>query len=1110
MDGNTLGGNAARRSRPLLGAAALILLAVVGLSYYEWREYNRANVAAALHQQTIEAVDTLLSSLLDAETGQRGFLLTGEDRYLQPYNQAIPSIPNELATLRSRLATRPNESANLARLNDLVDRKLAELRLAIELRQAQRAVPSTTVDEGKRLMDEIRLLCAQIQRNQNTAANETSREGETAAGTALLATVVASLALLFLFAIGQTSALGTEGHVSARPWAVRYGGAILAAGAAFALRTALTPLIGPIELAFSIDLVAIMLAAWFGGLLPGALCLLLSGVASAYYFTEPMGSFLVRNRNDQISFLIFVILGIGIAALADSQRAAVERAVQAESSERQERQRFQTTLTSIGDAVIATDAEGRVTFANRIALSLLRAPEGEVSGKPLADVFRIVNEYSRATVESPVNRVLREGTIVGLANHTILIARDGTEVPIDDSAAPIRLGSGSIQGTVLVFRDISERRRAEATGRLLASIVESSDDSILSKDLNGIVTSWNKGAERMFGYSAEEIIGRPVSLLAPSDRHDEMPAILERIRNGEHVDHFQTMRRTKSGKLIHASITVSPVHDAAGRITGASKIIRDITAQIEAQAEVAENRERLRVTLQSIGDGVVTTDTTGCVSYLNPVAERLTGWTSDEARGLALEEVFRIINEESRHSVENPVARVLREKHVVGLANHTILISRQGLEISIDDSAAPILNAGGQMIGVVLVFRDITEKRAAEAELQKSEERLAAILKHLPVGVGVINTAGHVVMGNTVWNQFLPRGMPSVDDAESRRWRAFGSDGEPLPRQQYPVLRALRGEEVLPGVDFLRMGDDGVERWIRMSAVPFHGPDGRVTSALTLLQDIEEERRAEERRAELLAKERALAAERALRETEAELARVVRALSVGELATSIAHEINQPLAGVITNAEAGLRWLNGGAPNIQEARDSLALIARDGNRASSVIRRIREFLRKESQHSASLDLREVIQEAVALAHADLAKRNILLRIDLPSDLPSVRGDRIQLQQVILNLVMNGAEAMAATTGTKELLVTSERSADGQIVTAVRDSGIGINPQDLPRIFEAFFTTKPTGMGMGLSISRSIIEAHGGRIWAVCNDGPGLTVRFALPPEASTRAAGNPI
>src|SRR5581483_10610002 len=409
------------------------------------------------------------------------------------------------------------------------------------------------------------------------------------------ATVVASLALLFLFAIGQTSALGTEGHVSARPWAVRYGGAILAAGAAFALRTALTPLIGPIELAFSIDLVAIMLAAWFGGLLPGALCLLLSGVASAYYFTEPMGSFLVRNRNDQISFLIFVILGIGIAALADSQRAAVERAVQAESSERQERQRFQTTLTSIGDAVIATDAEGRVTFANRIALSLLRAPEGEVSGKPLADVFR-------------------------LANHTILIARDGTEVPIDDSAAPIRLGSGSIQGTVLVFRDISERRRAEATGRLLASIVESSDDSILSKDLNGIVTSWNKGAERMFGYSAEEIIGRPVSLLAPSDRHDEMPAILERIRNGEHVDHFQTMRRTKSGKLIHASITVSPVHDAAGRITGASKIIRDITAQIEAQAEVAENRERLRVTLQSIGDGVVTTDTTGCVSYLNPVA----------------------------------------------------------------------------------------------------------------------------------------------------------------------------------------------------------------------------------------------------------------------------------------------------------------------------------------------------------------------------------------------------------------------------------------------------------------------------------------------------------
>jgi PAS domain S-box-containing protein len=165
--------------------------------------------------------------------------------------------------------------------------------------------------------------------------------------------------------------------------------------------------------------------------------------------------------------------------------------LRAENSERNGRQRFETTLASIGDAVIVTDAAGRVAFTNKIALSLMRRTESEIAGKPLDEAFRIINEFTRVTVESPVTRVLREGGIVGLANHTVLIASDGTEVPIDDSAAPIRAADGSVQGTVLVFRDVTARRRAEATSRLLASVVGFSDDAIMSADLNGIVTSWN-------------------------------------------------------------------------------------------------------------------------------------------------------------------------------------------------------------------------------------------------------------------------------------------------------------------------------------------------------------------------------------------------------------------------------------------------------------------------------------------------------------------------------------------------------------------------------------------------------------------------------------------
>ena len=285
---------------------------------------------------------------------------------------------------------------------------------------------------------------------------------------------------------------------------------------------ALTPLIGPTELAFAIALPAVLLAGWFGGRGPGALCVLISGAAHAYYFTEPVGSFLVNNQTDQISFVIFLVLGFGIVFLGDSQRRAVERALRSENAERSERQRFETTLRSIGDAVVATDADGRVTFANRVALSLLRWPEIELPGRPLAEVFRIVNEETRATVESPVARVLREGGIVGLANHTVLIARDGTETPIDDSAAPLLGSDGKMQGAVLVFRDITERRHAEAASRLLASIVESSGDAIFSQDLNGVVTTWNIGAERIFGYTAEEMIGKPASVLAAPQFPDEM------------------------------------------------------------------------------------------------------------------------------------------------------------------------------------------------------------------------------------------------------------------------------------------------------------------------------------------------------------------------------------------------------------------------------------------------------------------------------------------------------------------------------------------------------------------------------------------------------------
>jgi PAS domain S-box-containing protein len=257
------------------------------------------------------------------------------------------------------------------------------------------------------------------------------------------------------------------------------------------------------------------------------------------------------------------------------------------------RDSLKTTLESIADAVISTDVEGRVVFANRVAQALVKRSEAELAGKPLDEVFHIVNEFTREKVESPVSRVLRDGGIIDGVNHTVLISSDGSETPIDESGAPIRSENGPVQGAVLVFRDVTVRRRAEETSRLLASIVESSSDAIVGKDLNGVVTSWNKGAERIFGYTAEEMIGCPISVIAPPGRQGEMIAILERIKKGETIERMQTVRRTKSGNLIHVSLSISPLYDALGRITGASKVAHDITEEVKA----AQRLEKLNADL---------------------------------------------------------------------------------------------------------------------------------------------------------------------------------------------------------------------------------------------------------------------------------------------------------------------------------------------------------------------------------------------------------------------------------------------------------------------------------------------------------------------------------
>jgi len=262
--------------------------------------------------------------------------------------------------------------------------------------------------------------------------------------------------------------------------------------------------------------------------------------------------------------------------------------------ERIARNLLRVTLHSIGDAVIVTDETGLVRTLNPEAERLTGWKQRECSGKPLSEVFRIVNEQTGEPVENPIDKVLRHGGTVALANHTLLIRKDGTRTPIDDSAAPIRGKSGPLQGVVLVFRDVTQNRAAERAQAHLAAIVHYSGDAIVTKDLNGIVLTWNAAAEKLFGYRPEEIIGKSITLLLPPERLHEEAEILARLRAGQSSERLETVRVTKDGRRLYVSISVSPLRDRDGVIIGASKIVHDITDRKIAEVALHEREEALR------------------------------------------------------------------------------------------------------------------------------------------------------------------------------------------------------------------------------------------------------------------------------------------------------------------------------------------------------------------------------------------------------------------------------------------------------------------------------------------------------------------------------------
>jgi PAS domain S-box-containing protein len=843
----------------------------------------------------------------------------------------------------------------------------------------------------------------------------------------------------------------------------------------------------------------------------------------------------------------------------------------------EQRERLHVTLTSIGDGVISTDAEGRVDFLNSVAENLVGWKSAEATHHTLDDVFRIVNEDTRQPVENPALRALREGRIVGLANHTVLISKDGTERPIDDSAAPIRDEKGGISGSVLVFRDITERKRSEAVlgerMRLLA----------LNAAVGEALVQGN-GVEAMLQCCAEALVENlhgafaRIWTLNPNDDVLELRASagLYTHRDGTHsrvpVGKYKIglIAQERKPHLTNAVVGDPRVSDQewakqegmvafAGyplvvddRLVGVMAMFARhmlTEATLEAMASVAdeiavgverksaqqrlhEQQEWLRVTLASIGDAVIATDMLGRVTFLNPVAEQLTGWTQGEAQGRPLESVFVIVNKQTRQPVENPVEKVLRDGLIVGLGNHTVLTARDGTQRPIDDSAAPIRDTSGEMIGVVLIFRDVTEQRRAERELRQSEQTarfLADASAALAVLVDFDSTLQKVASlavpnfadwasvdllegDGTLRRVAVAHVDPAKVELAHEVHRRFPPDPA-APQGGWNILRSGRAEIVPEISDELlvqSVKDDELLRIMReLGLKSYLGVPlkvrGKALGVITFIA-AESGRRYDDAD---LATAQDLADRAAIAIENAQLYRELRDADrrKDEFLATLAHELRNPLAP-IRNGLQVLRLSGTESTTVAEARSMME------RQLSQMVRLVDDLLDVSRITRNKLDLRRhrvalaaVVQSAVETSRPLIEQSRHTLSLTLPPGPVHIDADPVRLAQVFSNLLNNSAKY---TEPGGHIWLTAEVS-DHEVAVRVRDTGLGIPAHALPRIFEMFSQVDRNmeraqgGLGIGLTLVRRLVEMHGGTVEAR-SEGPGkgseFTVRLPLMKEGA--------
>jgi PAS domain S-box-containing protein len=744
---------------------------------------------------------------------------------------------------------------------------------------------------------------------------------------------------------------------------------------------------------------------------------------------------------------------------------------------------FRQIVDSIPGLVCTLSPAGEVQLLNGPLLQYFGKTPDELKGWALSDA---VHPDDLPRVGTSFAHSIGTGTPYEM-EHRCRRA-DGVYRWFQVRALPVRDTGGSITGWYVLLIDIDDRKGAEdalrASERELNSIINTIPMLAWSARPDGYCDFLNQRWLDFTGLSTEEARGWDWgAAIHPEDVKRLVDYWQISIASGEFFDVEARMRRV-DGEYRWFLFRASPLRDESGKIVRWYGTNTDIDDRKRAEDELRQSEARKTAILDSALDCVVTIDHRGRITEFNPAAERVFGYRRDEAVGKHLTDA--IIPPSLRDQHRLGFARYLATGEVRVLGKHIELTAMRadGSEFPVELAISRIAMDGPPSFTGYL--RDITERKRAEEELRRSEAFLADGQRLSLTGSFLWRRdTDEITFSEQMYRIFeFDRDAPVTPERIGGRMHP-----EDIPLLAEKIERARAGGSDLNYEIRLRM-EDGAVKYLRTIAHATQDREGR-PEIIGAVQDVTERRLAEE----------------ALGKVRSELAQMTRITSLGALTASIAHEVKQPLSGIVTNASTCLRMLSADPPNVDGALETARRTIRDGNRAADVITRLRALFSKKDVAIEPMDLNEATREVVALSLSELQRNRVILRTELVDDLPPVVGDRVQLQQVILNLVRNASDAMSEVEDRpRQLAVRTERDGDDAVRMVVQDSGIGIDPRNMDRLFDAFYTTKSAGMGMGLSVSRSIVESHHGRLWAAPNDGPGTTFSFSIP-RATEGATG---